>query len=264
MDEKLRSDLRQGNDASTLYATAKELLRIGHREEARDTFIRALLIPDCDKDVAKHMRREFSSVPAYLEVIMQAEAQKYARDSVAELRAQGYARPPRPVEMMSLIIDGLEGRLTDTPYQAIYEDMIKKRELASCGIEVRASKAIIDHEWRDVHFVQLVENHFSFVDLPQFGEEYRMGDTPTSRFLPIERLPKELVLRLYGLPLTGIPSPLKRGWGRAKVGLPPAGGVYKMTRGYQQKINAPFSFSYVGSQSGGEIFVRGVRERWPR
>mgnify|MGYP001615518433 CR=1 FL=1 len=172
--------------------------------------------------------------------------------SLARVVAASYERHPSPAEIMSLIIDGLEGKLNADEKQ-VYDDMlVSYGEWTNIVVQVKEEnrKQILNvYEnvtglvWNGSKYVQ---DNFHCANQCKFD----ITSIELNKFVDLHKFPDDLVQYLYTRSFTNLPRQMQTGSGRAQIYLPLVEQIRPVGRGYFSGRFNFLSHDYVRASRG--------------
>lgn len=148
--------------------------------------------------------------PAYREAGATEKKLLHYDESLARLRAAGYERHARPQEVFSLLINGLEGKLTGAsqPLAAVKNDILTGyEEWLNLAFERKGAVlvAYLDPEglvWRKDKYKK---DNFTFAE----KREFTIGAVESCKWLKLQNFPTTLVEYLYTRPFDKLPKDIQ-------------------------------------------------------
>lgn len=181
----------------------------------------------------------------------------YFNDSLDRIKKANYERHARSQEVFGLVIDGLEGKLANTPLQGVYGDMFKSySEFMSLAWECKGNMLIayLDPEglvW-NAKTDCYVKKGFKFTE----QEEFNIVGKDSDQWIDLKEFDDEFVEWHYTRKFSELPKKMQKGDKRAQVYLPLDGSIWPVGRGsYGDGFDI---FSYFSSRAS-----RGVRKNFP-
>ena len=174
--------------------------------------------------------------------------------SLARLRAAGFTRHARPQEVFSLLIDGLEGKLTPQEKSICDDQLTSYGEWFSLAFERQGDLLItyLDPEglgWRNNKYVKT--KSFKFAEKKDFD----ISGKESQQLIDLNLFQDDLVQFMYGRSFVALPQEIREGEKKAQLYLP------------TDKTALPVGRSnfYYGYDASGDNFgnwaSRGVRGR---
>ncbi len=149
--------------------------------------------------------------------------------SLARLRKAGFERHARPQEEFSLIIAGLEGKLSNAREQGVYADMFTSYgEWLSLAFERQGDVlvAYIDPEGLVYKNGYRKSKKFSFAH----KEDFDITGKQSGSLIDVQEFGDDFVQFLYGRRFAQLPDEMRMGSRRAQVALPSDGIVWPVGR----------------------------------
>ena len=146
----------------------------------------------------------------------------YFDQSLERLQQQNYDRHPSPKEACNLVFDGLEGRLTNSSWQHVSEDMQQKPEWVSMAFQRLGKKLIVykDPEgivWNGIEYT--IKGHLWHSDQKEFFV--------TANKIPLANCPNTFLTFVYGKTFQELPEQAKH---TAVILLPEQGKIMPVRR----------------------------------
>jgi len=176
-------------------------------------------------------------------------------DSLDRIKSAGYERHGRPSEVFSLIIDGLEGKLANTPLQNVYDDIFKSYgEFLSLAWERKGDLLIayLDPEDLVWNSDKYVKKGFKFAE----KQEFDITGKNSQQWIDLNEFDVGFVEWHYARKFSELPKEMQKGSKRVQVYLPSEGNIWAVGRGsYSYRFN--INCYYVSRAS------RGARKKIP-
>ena len=157
----------------------------------------------------------------------------YFNTGLAQLRKAGFQRYPRPAEAFSLIIDGLEGKLTGE-LADVQQNMLESYgEWLSLAVQRKGDTLIASVDPENLHRntkKSRYELNGKTVHCTD-QKEFTIKNQPSQQWINLQALDQDLIQFLYGRTFDQLPQPLREGPERAQLYLPPEGVVRPVARG---------------------------------
>ncbi len=170
----------------------------------------------------------------------------YFNDSLTRLRAAGFERHARPQEAFSLIIDGLEGKLSGSLAEVQNDMFASYGEWLSMAFERQGNVLIayLDPEglvWKDNKYVK---DSFRFAD----KQEFDITGKESNKWIPLAEFGDDLVQAVYGRKFKDLPQDMREGNRKAHLALPANETAWPVGRGNFNGRYSVSGFSYLASR----------------
>ncbi len=161
----------------------------------------------------------------------QAEKKLFTFDkSLERLREAGYDRHPSPRESFSLLIDYLEGTLSQG-LEAIANDMLASYgEWFSMAAERKKNILILSSDPTNLRWKKDKYVLDGRVLQCTGQQEFQIGKRLSEKYIDLKDVPEDLVTFLYSKPFSQLPGEMRKGNNRAQIYLPPEGVIRPVGR----------------------------------
>lgn len=171
-------------------------------------------------------------VATYKDLIIEERAYRRDREtekvlltynqSLARLRQAGFERHLRPQEAFGLLIDSLEGKLSEQE-QAITNDMqANYGEFLSMAVERKGNTLVLYLDPENLVYqdgVYAVQGQLHYAEMREFD----IQGIPSSQYVDMSRLPTDCVEYIYTRPFSALPEKMREGTYKAQVFLSSTG-----------------------------------------
>ena len=167
--------------------------------------------------------------------------------SLERLINAGHKRHPHPAEAFSLLIAGLENKLT-SQQKAVADDMLTSYgEWLSAAVERKGDTLTVYFDPQGLVFNSSAHTTKNFTCSEKRDFPLATG-IPSSTLVDLARFSTELVTTLYSRSFQQLPQKMREGEGKAQLYLPPDGIIRHVGRGFGGRFDFDGGYYAVASR----------------